>query len=296
MRHQAVRRSLTILAGFALAAGLAAPALAQQAPVFETRKVADNVYVYRYQNHQSMFVVTKDGVIATDPIGLFRPQAVTAYIEEIRKITKAPIKYVVYSHHHYDHIAGGKPFKDLGARFIAHTNAKKRLEALNFADVVIPDGTLDKFHAIELGGTRLELHYVGNNHSDNSLVMLLPKEKILFTVDFIPIETVQFRDMPDGYLPDWFDSLDRVLALDWTTMIPGHPYAGGRFGTKDDVRNLKQYMADLSDAVREAAMKGKCFDDAMKEVKLPKYEKWGNYERFLPGNVQRFCEYWGRGY
>lgn len=51
-------------------------------------------------------------------------------------------------------------------------------------------------------------------------------------VDFIQIQAVQFRDMPDGFLPNRFDSLDRVLALDWERMIPGHPYAGGRLGTK----------------------------------------------------------------
>ena len=39
-----------------------------------------------------------------------------------------------------------------------------------------------------------------------------------------------------------------------------------------------------------------CFDTAIKEIKLPKYEKWGAYEQFLPGNIERFCEYWGRGY
>ena len=85
-------------------------------PPFATTKVegTDNVYVFRYQGHQSMFVVTSDGVIATDPIGLGRPQAVTTYIDEIKKVTSQPIKYVVYSHSHYDHITGGKPFKDLG--------------------------------------------------------------------------------------------------------------------------------------------------------------------------------------
>ena len=112
----------------------------------------------------------------------------------------------------------------------------------------------------------------------------------------IPIDTVQFRDLPDGFLPDWFESFDKVLALDWEKMIPGHPYAGGRIGTKDDVRAAKQYMVDLSDAVKPAADAGKCFDTAMKEVKLPKYEKWANYEQYLPGNIERFCEYWGRGY
>ncbi len=267
-----------------------------QAPAFETRKITDNVYIFRYVGHQSMFVVTPDGVIATDPIGYLRPQAVTTYIAEIRKVTPAPIKYVVYSHHHYDHIAGGKPFKDLGATFIAHRNAKTRLEALKYPDAVIPDVVVDDRHVIDLGGVRVELHYVGRNHSDNSLVMLVPKDKILFTVDFIPIETVQFRDMPDGYLPDWFESLDRVLAMDWDRMIPGHPYAGGRLGTKDDVRNLKLYMTDLSDAVKQAAGQGKCWDQAIQEVKLPKYEKWGSYAQFLPGNIERFCSYWGRGY
>jgi glyoxylase-like metal-dependent hydrolase (beta-lactamase superfamily II) len=269
---------------------------AAQAPQFETRKVADNVYAFRYVGHQSMFVVTPEGVIATDPIAYLRPQAATTYIDEIKKITSAPIKYVVYSHHHYDHIAGGKPFKELGATFIAHKNARAHLEELKYPDIVMPDEVVDDKRVLELGGTKLELHYVGRNHSDNSLVMLLPREKILFTVDFIPIETVNFRNMPDGYLPDWFQSLDRVLALDWEKMLPGHPYAGGRLGTKDDVRNLKQYMTDLSDAVKPAADQGKCFDTAMKEIKLPKYEKWGNYEQYLPGNIERFCMYWGRGY
>src|SRR5207253_6783134 len=121
-----------------------APAQPGAQPPFATTKVegADNVYIFRYGGHQSMFVVTPQGVIATDPIGLRRPAAV-AYIEEIRKITKAPIKYVIYSHSHFDHIAGGKPFKDLGAVFVAHKNAKARIETLRPADVVVPDQAVD---------------------------------------------------------------------------------------------------------------------------------------------------------
>jgi glyoxylase-like metal-dependent hydrolase (beta-lactamase superfamily II) len=241
-------------------------------------------------------VVTPEGVIATDPIAFLRPQAATTYLAEIRKITQAPIKYLVYSHHHYDHIAGGKPFKDAGARVIAHRNAKARLEALRNADVVVPDEGVGDFHAIELGGVRLELHYTGRNHSDNSLVMILPRDKLAFTVDFVSVESVGFRDFPDGFFPDWFDSLDRVVALDWERMIGGHPYPGGRYATKDDVRAQKQFMLDLSDAVRVAAGHGKCWDAAMAEVKLPKYEKWNNYERGLPQNIEKFCNFWGRGY
>jgi glyoxylase-like metal-dependent hydrolase (beta-lactamase superfamily II) len=66
-----------------------------------------------------MFVVTSAGVIATDPIGYGRPQAVVTYVDEIKKVTNQPIKYLIYSHHHFDHIAGGKPFKDAGAVVVA---------------------------------------------------------------------------------------------------------------------------------------------------------------------------------
>src|SRR5579862_9815990 len=123
-------------AGFAALAALTAsvwtaPALAQQPPQqaaptapppFATTKVTDNVYIFRYGGHQSMFVVTPAGVIATDPISLRRPAK--PYIDAIQAVTKAPIKYVVYSHSHFDHTAGGKPFKDLGATFVAQRNAK----------------------------------------------------------------------------------------------------------------------------------------------------------------------------
>ena len=164
-------------------------------PLFATTKVdgTDNVYVFRYQNHQAMFVVTPEGVIATDPISYGRPQAAKAYIDEIRKITKAPIKYLIYSHHHYDHIAGGKPFKEAGAIVIAHRRAKERLTALKGLDVVVPDQSVDDKRTIKLGGTTLDLVYTGRNHSDSSLVMFLPKEKIVFIVDFNSLGAVPSR-------------------------------------------------------------------------------------------------------
>jgi glyoxylase-like metal-dependent hydrolase (beta-lactamase superfamily II) len=287
------------IAAAMLAAFVAIPALAQtaQRPVFATTKVegTDNVYIFRYENHQSMFVVTKAGVIATDPISLRRPAA-KAYIEEIRKITQAPIKYVIYSHSHYDHIAGGKPFKDLGATFIAHKNAKARIQELKPADVVVPDQVVDQKKVIQLGGTTLELLYVGRNHSDSMLVMRLPKEKIIFTVDWIPLASVQFREMADTYIPDIEDSLKKVIAMDWDRVIAGHPGPGGRqIGTKDDARNQLAYLQDLSAAVKKAIGEGKSYANAEKEIKLPKYEKWGGYEPFLPMNIERYYDYLNRG-
>ena len=267
--------------------------------MFATTKVegTDNVYMFRYQGHQSMFIVTPQGVIATDPIGLFRPQAVKTYIEEIQKITKAPIKYVIYSHSHYDHISGGKPFKDLGARFIAHKNAKARLAALKYPDVVVPDEGVGDRKDIKLGGTTLELHYVGRNHSDNSLIMRLPKQKLIFVVDFIPIEGLQFRNMPDNITPiEMENSIKKVIAMDWERMIPGHPGPGGRLGTKKDAQDHLNYLQELSAEVKKYADANKCWDVAQKEIKMEKYKGWRQYEQFLAGNIERYCYHWGRGF
>src|ERR1700745_472020 len=181
---------------------LAVPAQAQQPapPPFATTKVTDNVYIFRYGNHQSSYSGTPEGVIATDPISERRPAK--PYIDAIQAVTKAPIKYVIYSHSHFDHIAGGKPFKDLGATFVAHKNAKARIEALKPDDVVVPDQVVDGTSNITLGGITLELNYVGKNHSDSTLVMRLPKEKIIFTVDWIPIQGGQFSTMGASLLPN----------------------------------------------------------------------------------------------
>ena len=275
----------------------AAPAAQPAPPTFETKKVegTDNVYIFRYQNSQAMFVVTRDGVIATDPIGYGRPQAVTTYIDEIKKVTQQPIKYLVYSHHHFDHIAGGKPFKDAGATIIAHKNAKARLAVLQDPATVLPDETVDTTRTIQLGDTALELSYVGLNHSDSSLVMRLPREKIIFAVDFISVGSVPGRGMIDSYPLEWEDSLKTVLAMDWERVIPGHPGPGGRLGTKQDVQNLLTFLQDASAAVKEAAREGKCWDPVEKEMKLPKYESWPGYEQGLPFVLRRYCGLWGRG-
>jgi glyoxylase-like metal-dependent hydrolase (beta-lactamase superfamily II) len=278
----------------------AAPAAAPTAPArpqIETTKVdgTDNVYIFRNGNHQAMFIVTKDGVIATDPVAYGRPTGGQQYVDEIRKVTNKPIRYLIYSHHHFDHIAGGKAFKDAGARVIAHKRAKERLAQIKDPHTVIPDETVDKKKVIRLGGTTLELTYHGLNHSDSTLVMRLPKEKIVFIVDTIPIGSVPGRGFIDIYPIETEDFIKKVLAMDWERMIPGHPGPGGRLGTKEDAQNLLAFMQEASSEVQKAAREGKCWDAVEKEMKLPKYASWPNYENGLPFVLRRYCSLWGRG-
>ena len=151
-------------------------------------------------------------------------------------------------------------------------------------------------HVINLGGTRLELHYVGRNHSDNSLVMLLPKEKIIFTVDTVPVGSVMGRGMIDSYPIEWEQFLGQLYTMDWERMIPGHPgQPGGRLGTKKDVQDQLAFLQDASEAVKVAAREGKCWDRVEKEMKLPKYESWPGYANNLQFVLRRYCGLWGRG-
>ena len=286
-----------VLAGFTALMSTGALAQAQQ-PQIATTKVegTDNVYIFRNGNHQAMFVVTKDGVIATDPVAYGRPNGGKQYLDEIKKVTDKPVKYLIYSHHHYDHIAGGQAFKDAGAKIIAHRRAKERLAQLKDPATPLPDEVVsDRGRTIKLGGTSLELKYVGINHSDSTLVMRLPKEKILFVVDLLPVGGVPGRGMIDFYPLESEDSIKRIIAMDWDRMIPGHPGPGGRLGTKKDAQDQLAFLQDASKEMQKLARDGKCWDPAEKEFKLTNYESWPGYANNLPFVARRYCGLWGRG-
>jgi glyoxylase-like metal-dependent hydrolase (beta-lactamase superfamily II) len=294
---------LTTLAGPALAQAPAQPAApaappaqaAQPArPAIETRKVegTENVYIFRNGNHQAMFVVTPEGVIATDPVAYGKPTGGQQYVDEIKKITNAPIRYLIYSHHHYDHIMG---VKDAGATIVAHKRAKERLEPLKDPNTPLPDELVDTNRTITLGGTSLELSYVGLNHSDSTLVMRLPREKIVFIVDLLPVGRMPGRGMIDFYPLEAEDSIKKIIAMDWERLIPGHPDSGGRLGTKKDVEDQLKLLQEASAEMKKMGQEGKCWDTAEKEFKLPNYANWPGYEQGLPFIARRYCGLWGRG-
>jgi glyoxylase-like metal-dependent hydrolase (beta-lactamase superfamily II) len=292
------RISLTIVAYIALTAqALSQGQPAAQAPQIETKKVdgTEGVYTFRNQNSQAMFIVTSDGVIATDPVSYGRPTGGEQYLAEIRKVTNQPIRYVVYSHHHFDHIAGGRAFKEAGARFVAHETAKARLAVLNDPNTILPDETVGRRRTIRLGGTELELTHVGLNHSDSTLVMRLPKERIVFVVDLLAVGQIPGRGMIDFYPLQAEDSIKQIVAMDWERLIPGHPGVNGRLGTKQDAQDQLTFLQDASAAVKAEAQQGRCWEPVESTLKLPKYASWPNYEANLPFVLRRYCALWGRG-
>jgi glyoxylase-like metal-dependent hydrolase (beta-lactamase superfamily II) len=248
-----------------------------QAPVREITKLAGEVYRFRNNNHYSVFAVTPAGVIATDPINA---EAAQWLKDEIRKRFNQPARYLIYSHDHADHIAGGEVFADT-AIVVAHANAKRTIVAEK-RPTAVPQLTFSSEMSIALGGTVVELAYVGRNHSDNSIVMRFPKERLLFAVDFVPVESLAFRDFPDAYIEDWIESLRAVEAIDFDVLVPGH----GPLGRKEHVRMFRDYLEKLRNEVLRFAREGKSVDEVKQLVKMPGYVNWTNYEQWLPLNVE----------
>jgi glyoxylase-like metal-dependent hydrolase (beta-lactamase superfamily II) len=280
------RRDVLKLGGAALAAAGGArpgPAIAQApaAPAPAVREItplAGPVYRFRNNNHYSVFAATSAGIVATDPINADAARWLRAELS--RRFPGQPIRYLIYSHDHADHIAGGEVFADT-ALVIAHDAAKSAIIAER-RPTAVPQLTFTDGATIELGGTVVQLDWVGRNHSDNSIVVRFPRERLLFAVDFIPVESVAFRDFPDAYIEDWIVSLERVESMDFDVLVPGH----GPVGTKAHVRMHREFMEELRDEVLRHARAGRSLEETKQLVKLPKYERWAGYQQMFPLNVE----------
>jgi glyoxylase-like metal-dependent hydrolase (beta-lactamase superfamily II) len=250
---------------------------ARAQPQREIAPIGGDLYRFRNANHFSVFLVTPAGIIATDPIDA---DAARWLKSELTRRFAKPVKYLIYSHDHSDHISGGEVFTDT-AVVIAHENAKAVILGER-RPTAVPDVTFSDRLTVELGGKRVELFYLGKNHSDNSIVMRFPDERVLFAVDFIPVKSLPFRDFPDAYIDEWIESLRKAEALDFDILAPGH----GALGRKEDVRAVRGYLEELREQVLGYLRDGKSVDEIKRLVKMEKYDGWGNYKNYLPLNIE----------
>ncbi len=125
-----MKTAITGAAALILAVALSGQVMAQRGPgqreaVREITHVAGDLYRFRNNDHYSVFLVTAEGVIVTDPINRAAAQWLK---DEIDSRFGQPVKYVIYSHHHADHASGGSVFADT-ATFISHELTAAALEA-----------------------------------------------------------------------------------------------------------------------------------------------------------------------
>jgi glyoxylase-like metal-dependent hydrolase (beta-lactamase superfamily II) len=259
----------------------------------DVQQFAEDTYAFVSGGYISLFIVTDDGVIATDPSSQGGPERAEAYREAIASITEQPVRYLIYSHDHADHATGGEVFADT-ATFISHRIAVEKLAALNDPSTPVPEIAFNDELSIELGGKTIELYYTGRNHSDNSIVLLYPERRLLFAVDFIWVNALPYQNLPDAYPEEWVESLRWIEEnLDFDTLVPGHPPLPG---TKENVTGMREYLEDLM-AVRAAQDQGLAENspemiEAVRTELEPAYGTWAMFAEWLPLNIEGLLRIW----
>jgi glyoxylase-like metal-dependent hydrolase (beta-lactamase superfamily II) len=229
------------------------------------------------------FVVTTEGVVVFDALGT--PALGRAMIAAIRTVTPQPIRRVVVSHYHADHIYGLQELKAAGAEIWAHREAKRyltsgqaeerlaqrRTDLFPWVDektvVVPPDLWLDGDVAFRMGGLTFELIYSGGAHSPEDLLMYVVEDRLLYCGDLIFAGRLPYVGNADS--AGWLKAMDKMIALAPLVVVPGHGPV-----SRDVVRDLagtRDYLAYLRETMGRAAHDLEPFDTAYAGTDWSKY-------------------------
>jgi cyclase len=239
------------------------------------------------------FVIGEDGVIVIDTA----PNAGKALLAEIRRRTKLPIRFVVNTHYHPDHVANNAVFTEAGATILAHRNVRRWIHTENlkfFGEkitpqqkaeveaVPAPNAVYDAAVDLYLGNRQVMVRSLPGHTGGDSVVMI-PDARVAFLGDLF--WHTSLPNTIDATIKSWIETLSR-LAAEYSSyrFVSGH----GGAGTASDVAAFHDYLAALMKAVSESRSSGSSGDALMKAV-LPslagKYGQWGSFKGFGPRNI-----------
>jgi len=236
------------------------------------------------------FVITPAGVVVFDALGT--PPLAERLLAEIRKLTQVPIKYVIVSHYHADHIYGLQVFKAQGAEIWAHEGSKfylnapdkelrlaqRREELFPWVDehtkIIAPDVFLSGDTDFELGGLHFQVRHVGPAHSVEDLALFIKEDRVLYAGDLLFKGRIPF--VGDADSKAWLKSLDRLLAFDAKILVPGHGAVSAK--PKQDLALTSEYLRYLRAEMGKAVADLIPFDEAYAKTSWKKFAKLPAFE------------------
>ncbi len=297
-----------ICGAFLLAIGAGASSAVAQSPApasgaiaipnprqgYEVTEIAPGYYSLRHHANRNVFWVTRKGVIATDPGDIEQARVMR---EEIRKITPLPVKYVIYSHQHWDHVIGGAIFKQEGAKFISHEKCAAQFRDLPNKDIVMPDITFtgDKY-VVRLGELRVTLRYLGPNHGDCLVVMTPDNVDIPFIVDLATAGGMPLPYMSDYSLHNWVRSLKELEGWSFENYVGGH---GVPLAPKARLRERREYLEALMQETQrelDAGTPGEQIPDIVAARLRGRFEQLRGFNGVVRDNVRRTITYYAMGW
>ena len=234
------------------------------------KELAKNVYFFSTGVYNTMFIVTSEGVILADPIrgaGALLKQA-------MKEVTAFPVKILIYTHPHLDHIGDASQFAANGTQIIAHKETQKLLQRYKDPARPVPHITFGEKSVIELGGVRVELIYPGDGHGKGNSMIYLPQKKLLMFVDVATPKSVPFKNFSTVDIYSQIVGLKRALKLDFNTYVAGHLY---RPGTRSEMEEVLRYYLS-SKRANAAAMRRVDIGEVMRKSSSKDIErKIGEY-------------------
>jgi glyoxylase-like metal-dependent hydrolase (beta-lactamase superfamily II) len=231
------------------------------------------------------FVVTKDGVLVVDALG--SPALARELLAEIRRITPAPVRYVVLTHYHADHIYGLQIFKEAGATVIAHQAGREYLNsdtaalrlqasreemapAVDAQTRLVPaDRWIDARTELKMGDLDVVLQPAGPAHTPEDLVVWVPQLKLLIAGDLVFRGRIPFVGQADS--GRWITALDTLLTFDARIIVPGHGPAST--SARADLELTRDYLAYLRKTMGEAARNMDPFEEAYARTDWSRFDK-----------------------
>ena len=215
---------------------------------YRIENVSSNIYRVINDRHRSVFAVTEAGIILTDPMN----DAAAKWLkQELETRFDKPVRYVIYSHNHSDHVYGARAFEAPGVDFIAHELARQDLVRTR-ADTVIPNLTFDDEMTVTLGNTTVNLRYHGANDGRGSISMHFIPANVVHVVDWIVIGRMPWQKLWSYDIQGMINSTRDVLKLDFDVFVGGH----ADVGDKTDVRQYLAYLEALYSAVVDGIHRG----------------------------------------
>jgi glyoxylase-like metal-dependent hydrolase (beta-lactamase superfamily II) len=147
--------------------------------------------------------------------------------------------------------------------------------------ILVPTMTVDERLDLHDSTRNLELLYLGRGHTDGDLVLFIPKDRIVFTGDLFYNSALPYAQ--DAYLLEWIATLGELLKLEADVFVPGH----GPYGTRDNVKEFKNYLEDLKALVEPGIARGDSMQQILRDVRLPpRYASYG-FQNFFQANLQK---------
>ena len=255
-------------------------------------KVSDGIYSFGSFSARSFIVISNTGIIITDPVDPINAQEM---LKAIRKISDLPVRYVVYSHQHWDHVLGGKVFKDLGAEILSHSKCLKHFHHHKHDDLILPDRTINENTSLTIGNKTLNLMYFGKNHGDCTLVMQVDGDDVLYVNDLVTPYSVGLGFMPDYDPIEWIRTLKELEERDnWSRMMGAH---GTPIAPKEALVQRRRFLESLMTKVKKEMDAGYRREELYARIQLEEeFQNMRGYDLHIKRAAERIFHFYTMGW